>query len=66
MQLQVTTESPNLSQSDTLDFLFAALTNKKLYITGNYTSQRTTIKKQPITFYKLRIIKSFLKYLELQ
>lgn len=59
-------ESPNLSQSDTLDFLFAALTNKKLYITGNYTSQRTTIKKSPIAFYKPGIIKSFLKYLESQ
>lgn len=45
MQLQVMVESPNLSQSDTLDFLFVALTNKKVYITGNYTSQRTTIKK---------------------
>jgi len=35
----------NLSPSDTLDFLFAALINKKLYVVGDYTSQRTAIKK---------------------
>lgn len=35
----------NLSPSHTLDFLFAALINKKLYVVGDYTSQRTAIKK---------------------